>query len=688
MCILFIRLFKCIWHVRQKLKAATGTQTLKYVLSCSLQIQRMALCNNVKLTTVPEGLPEDIEELQLNYNHFQTLQDTSFLRYPSLTSLSLACSNLEKLEVNTFQDLKLLKNLNLANNRLYTDYEETSLALRKLPGLVALDLSENMLKDGMVALLLQNLTSLEHLNLSGNLLQRVDEASFRDLHLLKELDLQRNVIFEIDNAFSSNPKLQRLDLAFNCLPCLTGFDMIQLEVLNVSHNAIEWFISRQDLNDTFQLETLDLSHNKLVFFPFLPSQSHLRYLYLSHNVIRFYEHFADNVTFPNSTKTVEFYNFKKNINNVTAQLWDDSLHGDVSSVETLDLMGNHVEYFPQGFIQKMPTLSRLLMRTNCMRTLNLTSEQFSGSLYELDVSNNLLNQISVDEDTLTTLGNLTYFNLSLNVLQWLPLGLFSSLRSIRSVDLSYSNIDICLSTEAEIRIHTNSTCVDWKNVVSLRHLYLRGCNLKIIPDTAFTGLSLTLLELSDNPGLNVQRSILSVSKTLQHLGLGNTLIQDIDLSYFQSLKSLNISSNFLANLPHSLQNLDLKVLDLRDNRLSTIPSAHANALASKLQTVFLTGNPFNCCQTEWFRTFEATKTINMVEQSAITCEDHYQARHRVEHAQSVSCSDGRESIFWYILLFVPIVLFFTGISIIVLLTFKPTLLQKSIKKKCLRPTSY
>ncbi|XP_003456685.1 transforming growth factor beta activator LRRC33 [Oreochromis niloticus] len=654
---------------------------------CQL-IQQTACCNNGQLTSVPEGLPENIEELQLNYNLFETLQNASLLRYPSLTALSLACNNLSKIESNSFQDSKLLKSLNLANNSLYNSYEETSLALRKLSGLIALDLSENKLTDEMAALLLQNLTSLEYLNLSGNLLLRVDEASFRDLHQLKELDLQRNLIFEIDNAFDSSPKLQRLNLAFNYLPCLTDFHMIQLEVLNASHNFIEWFISRQDLNDTFQLETLDLSDNKLLFFPFLPSQSHLRYLYLSHNAIKFYEHLADNDTFPNSTKTVEFYNFNKDINNVTAQLWDENLHGDISSLETLDLIGNSLEYFPKGFIQKMPTLSRLQMRTNCLRTLNLTSEQFSGSLYELDVSNNELNQISADKATLTTLANLTYFNLSLNGLKWVPMGLFSSLQSIRSVDLSYNNIDICLSEEAEISMHTNSTCMNWKNVMSLRQLYLKGCNLKVIPNTAFAGLSLTHLELSDNPGVTIHQSIQSLSKTLQHLGLGNTHIKDIDLSHFQSLKSLNISKNFLLHLPHSLQNLNLKVLDLRDNRLSTIPSGQADALAPKLQTIFLTGNQFNCCQTEWFRTFEATKTIHMVEQSAITCKDLFLRTHRVENPQSFLCFEDRESIFWYILLFVPVFLFFTGVSIIVLLTIKPTLLQKSIKKKCRKPTSY
>ncbi|CAB1431188.1 unnamed protein product [Pleuronectes platessa] len=396
-------------------------------------IQRTALCNDAKLSSVPPGLPRNIEELQLNYNHLQTLQDVSLLRYPSLTSLSVACNSLEKLESNTFQDLSLLESLNLANNNLYIGYPETSQALKKLPGLKVLDLSENKLEDEMAATLLQNLTSLEYLNLSGNLLQRLDETSFSDLNKLKELNLQRNIIFEIDGAFGSNSKLQRLNLAFNDLPCLIDFHMTHLVVLNASHNFIEWFISRQDLNDTFQLETLDLSDNKLLFFPFLPSHSNLRNLYLSHNRLRFYEQLADNATLPNSTTTVEFYNLRKNVSNVTAELWDDSLHGDISSLEILDLRGNQVEYFPYGFIQKMPFLSRLQMCTNCLESLNLTSEQFPGSLYELDISNNRLKQVVADEGTLTVLGNLTYFNLSLNDLDRLPSRLFSSLPSLRAV---------------------------------------------------------------------------------------------------------------------------------------------------------------------------------------------------------------------------------------------------------------
>ncbi|XP_034027351.1 transforming growth factor beta activator LRRC33 [Thalassophryne amazonica] len=652
-------------------------------------IQRTALCNNFRLSSVPSGLPDNTEELQLNYNHIQTLQDDSLLRYPTLGTLSLARNSLEKLQSNTFQASKLLGSLNLADNNLHIGYQESSKALKKLPGLRVLDLSENKLDDGMASVLLQNLTSLEYLNLSGNLLLRLDESSFSDLHQLKELDLQRNMLFEIDNAFDGNPKLQRLNLAFNYLPCLIDFHMIQLVVLNASHNVIEWFITREDINVTFHLETLDLTNNKLLFFPFLPVQSRLRNLYLSHNSVRFYERLEDSATFPNGTTEVQFYNLRNNTSNVTVRLWDDSLHGDVSAVEILDLMANQVDYFPKGFLGKMLALSRLRMRTNCLEALNLTLEQFASSLYELDVSNNRLHQIAADEDSLTALGNLTFLNLSLNDLQWFPSRLFSSLPSLRSVDLSFNSINVCQTQKADAFTDTISECVIWKNAASLRQLYLKGCKLERIPPFAFTGMSLTHLELSDNPGLFVEHSLQSLSGTLQHLGLGNTQIQSSDFSSFKRLKSLNISRNLLTHFPTSLSNLDLRLLDVRENRLWTIPSDQARALAPKLQTIFLTGNPFNCCQTEWYRTFVTAKTVNMFEQSDIMCEDLIQATHQLQNFHSFMCrEEDAESIFWYIMLCVSIGLSLVSISTISVLMLRHKIFQKPIKKKCLKPTSY
>ncbi|KAG7275794.1 hypothetical protein CRUP_038274 [Coryphaenoides rupestris] len=333
----------------------------------------MALCNNHMLPHVPVNLPYDIDDLQLNHNHIQTLFNGSLLHYFSLFTLSLARNHLEKIEANAFGDTHPLQSLNLAENKLHVGYQDTGNALLQLPQLRVLDLSANGLEDDMVFHLLQNLTSLQYLNLSRNLMLRLDESSFEGLPQLRELDLHGNILFEMDGVFSSNPKLQRLNLAFNRLPCLVDFHMTQLVFLNASHNSIEWFVARQELNETFHLETLDLTDNKLLFFPFLPSQSRLRNLYLSHNSIRFY---GDDASSENWTDSIQFYNLKGN------------------------------------------------MHTNCLKTLDLTSEGFSRSLYELDVSNNQLSKVIAEKGSLAALGNLTYLNMSLNALGRAPQGDF------------------------------------------------------------------------------------------------------------------------------------------------------------------------------------------------------------------------------------------------------------------------
>ncbi|KAK6299512.1 hypothetical protein J4Q44_G00295450 [Coregonus suidteri] len=563
--------------------------------------QKTALCSDSELSSVPEGLPDNIEDLHLNHNHIQTLQDDSLSRYISLRTLSCADNRLETVGSKLFHNSPHLESLNLAANKLHVGYQQTSLALLTLSRLRVLDLSENQLTDNMASVLLQNMTSLEYLNLSRNLLLRLDESSFGDLHQLRELDLQRNMLFEIDASFDHLHKLQRLNLAFNYLPCLVDFHMTQLVVLNASHNSIEWFIANQDRQEVFKLETLDLTDNNLLFFPFLPTHSRLRNLHLSQNRVSFYEHLADTAAYPNWTTSVQFYNLRGNMSNVTAKLWDESLHGDISSLDLLDLSGNQVGYFPQGFISKMPSLARLRMRTNCLEVLNLTLEKLPGLLYELDVSNNMLTELHADQSSLRKLGNLSYLNLSQNDLQSLPAQLFSSLTSISSVDISYNRVGICPLEEGGVGMGggggKQSACVVWRNITSLRHLHLSGCNLGRLPSSAFVGTPLTHLELSNNPELIIgTRSIVGLSRTLHHLGLGNTGTRDFNFSPFHHLRSLNISRNSLTQLPASLLHLELRLLDLRDNRLTTVPSAQANVLAPKLHTLFLNGNTFNCCQ--------------------------------------------------------------------------------------------
>ncbi|GAA6102354.1 transforming growth factor beta activator LRRC33 [Tachysurus ichikawai] len=654
---------------------------------CTLT-QRTAICNSLRLSTIPSNLPQQIEELFLNKNFILKLKNGCLSRYPYLRMFSCANCFLNAVDAQVFSNSPLIENLNFADNELHKEHNHFAQSLGSLTRLRILDLSGNGLTEDMVSELLQNLTSLEILDLSRNVLLRLDEYTFRDLHHLKELNLEGNVLFEIDAAFDHLKKLRRLNLAFNSLPCLVKFEMTQLVVLNASHNLIEWFITNQDIMETFELETLDLSDNRLLYFPFLPTYNRIKTLLLSNNHIGFYGHLSQNTSL-NWTDSVEFYNLGANSSNVTAELWRDDLHGDISSVEMLDLSVNQVRYFPQGFLQKMTHLYWLRMRSNCLESLNLTGEELPVTLYELDVSNNRLAELHAHSSSVSELNNLTHLNLSLNNIQKLPSGVFTTFPSLSIVDLSYNTVRVCHPTE--IYNSDSSVCAVWTNIPTLKQLNLAGCNLNNIPPLTFYGTPLMYLDLSNNPDLHICQDCLSgLSGTLQHLSLSNTGLQDFNFSPFKQLQFLNISKNSISALPKSLMTLNLKLLDLRDNMLSTIELEHATVLAEQLQTVYINGNNFNCCQLEWYRIFEKSKNLCVADLLEFTCVDSHQQKLKAGLFETVLCG-GRstdESIFWYILLFLSIGVSMVGVSVIYFLTFRPRLLPRVIKKKCWKPTTY
>ncbi|XP_048030794.1 transforming growth factor beta activator LRRC33 [Megalobrama amblycephala] len=649
-------------------------------------IQGTALCNSCQLSTIPDHLPHQIEEIFLDKNLMLNLQDGCLSRYPFLRMLSCANNRLMTVEESVFSESPLLESLNLADNELHYGHKQVAKSFSSLSKLKTLDLSGNGLSADMVSVLVQNLSSLETLYLSRNSMLRLDESTFRSLHQLKELNVERNLLFEISGAFDHMKKLQRLNLAFNCLPCLVNFEMTQLLVLNASHNSIEWFITNQSLNETFQLETLDLSDNHLLFFPFLPTYNRIRTLLLSNNLVGFYQHFA-NDTSSNWTTRVEYYNLGQNVSNITMEIWNENLHGDLSSVELLDLSENKVNYFPHGFIQQMPHLYWLRLRSNCLQSISLTPEDLPVTLYELDISRNRLTELKASQRSISELNNLTHLNLSTNDLQKLPSRIFTSLPNLSTLDLSHNAVDVCYLPNYK----SFSGCVVLSNMVSLKQLYLAGCSIQNIPSSVFKGTPLTHLELSSNPDLHLkQESLEGLANTLQHLGLGNTGLQDFDFSPYSQLKSLNICRNSLLEIPESLMALNLKLLDLRDNMLTTIQSQHASMLAQRLQTVYMNGNAFNCCHLDWYRTFRKNKDINVVDLSEITCLDMNHRHHKIVLLDVVYCGGmgNEESAVWYILLFLTVSISIMGISVIYMLTFKPRMLPRAIKKRCWRPTPY
>ncbi|XP_060098072.1 transforming growth factor beta activator LRRC33 [Heteronotia binoei] len=646
---------------------------------CKLE-KRSADCNGRWLDSVPVDLPVETEELLLDANVIQTLRNASLGQYQFLQSLRLCKNGLELIEPGAFLSSRSLSFLFLANNALFINYSMTAAALWSLPALRNLDLSGNQLTEEMVATLIHQLSSLEFLSLARNAIMRLDDTHFKNLLHLQDLDLQQNYIFEIEiGTFESLHRLQYLNLAYNYMPCIVDFDLVQLHVLNVSNNRIEWFLAAE-YDATFELETLDLSYNRLLFFPLLPQLNKLQTLLLTHNQMSFY-----GKLFNDSESTLHLQPLYGNVTNVTTiNLWEEISHRALSFLRFLDMSWNRLQYLPERFFEGMVSLTHLKLSHNCLDALYIHETELLNSLVHLDLSYNQLLGLQMTLDPGVTLPNLRLFNLSSNRLHGLPSNIFNQIAKITTVDLSHNPVEICDLHESIIG-GTSPSCIDIRNAGSLRNLYLSGCSLKVLGSHVFRGTSLVQLDLSDNPSalLGGLVSLQNVAPSLQVLSLRNTGLstasRNVDFAAFQKLKHLDLSENFLASFPESLIGLRLSMLDLRRNCLHSLPQhVVQNQLGKSLRAIYLSQNPYDCCSLEWWDALHSLRAVHIVDMSQVTCNYSSRLISAANLPESIQQSCRwltADMVLLYLVLALPTCLAFLVAFAIMFLTFRQRILQ-------------
>ncbi|NXT67868.1 LRC32 protein, partial [Chaetops frenatus] len=510
-----------------------------------------------------------------------------------------------------FAHMMSLLEINLANNHLHELAQNGTEGIGLLPKVEIMDLSHNNLYNGMAEYFINQAPALRYLSLADNSIVMVSHKMFQGSPSLVEIDLQRNIIMEIEEegAFETLANLSKLNLSTNSITCISDFNLRQLEILDLSRNIIETFsITRS--NDEYSLRCLDLSENKLLHFPVFPQVNKLVTLNLSNNLIQ--------LTAESSYNKMDYMD--NEWLDPSFHLLDQKQSRNISSLYLsqlvyLDLSYNEIKSIPDKFFESMVSLHTLNLSKNCLQAFSVSYDSALVSLTVLDLSYNALQHLVLDAGALP---NLREFHIQNNNLQTLQFDTFYSLPSLRLLNLESNNISLCHTLAGE-----ESGCVSFVNSPTLQYLYLADNMLNILPAHTFYKTPLAVLDLSMNPGLKIELKALSgLEKSLECLYLhGNSLIDlNIDLPCFSHLKHLNLSENQLNWLPKWNSDSSLEVLDLRNNRFSTLQDSNILALENSLKNLYLTGNPLNCCGNIWLSSMIQNKNVQIPNVEHLTCQ--------------------------------------------------------------------
>lgn len=581
--------------------------------------------NNHSLHSLPLDLDVRLRRLDLSNNLIRQLHT---LALPLLEQLDLSSNQLHLISEGAFENLTQLEELNLSRNALGNNLGSNTRALRSLGGLKTLDLSMNSLSDEAAELYLQNKSVLAHLKMTGNVLSRLSNKMFKQSENLRSISIDDNLISVIrQGTFEPLRHLESLNLAQNNLVYICDFKLRQVRYLNLSRNSVEFFITHED-NQFYMLESLDLSHNKLLYFPIIPKLNHLRYLYLQNNMIGTFKAEAAMVSEVNA-----LYRDIARERTVTKNYFHSSWRQ--MPVIFIDLSYNHFTSFPVETLSFLSSLEMLNFSHNCLRKLTWDVRQgnrgrrrqlFFHALKKLDLRSNGLVGIS-------------------------PLFL-DALRQIESLNLQDNTVQPCapagrLQNSPSRLQPLNASCVVFGKLKTLKDLNLKENHIQILHPNTFKETSLLTLNLAGNSHVIFQEGALEgVQNTLQSLVMSElNLSSNVSLPCLPALTHLNISNNGLDSIPSAFRCSPLRELDIRNNRFVSLNPSLTRLLSSDLRMMYVSGNDFNCCDSQWLTILHESKVTvadvnstlcftsntnavlaDMLRQPSLECAFHPEAR--------------------------------------------------------------
>ncbi|XP_064455346.1 protein toll-like isoform X2 [Ornithodoros turicata] len=572
------------------------------------------------LTTVPRALGalSELSGLYLDYNRIQHV-DQRLGHLPSLRVLSLSHNLISSFHPNAFKNLRSLRKLWLGTNRIKTIPPRL---LSGVPALAVLSLRNNSISS-LTKAMFQNLNYLQELTLSNNNISNIYGVTAVPLTSLKKLFLNDNPItgvtafgaFQVNVevltlrncnislinpvAFVTVEQLRTLHISYNNIPYVNGsaFHKIsRLVTLLASHNSIT------SLEETFHytrmLEKVHMSSNKITDISNAFSVTkYLKELKLAKNLISF---LADG-TFENNGN-LEQLDFG---HNRIAWLGRYCFHRLVS-LKHLFLEGNRLIML-NGSLHSMPTLQLLYIQRNLLGALE--DDDFSGAP-RLKMIYAFANNISDVRGAFKELPRLEKLLLQNNSLTTIHRASFpTASMSLKIINIAGNplhcdcQISWLLEDRTGVSLQGIPLCDTpfWWQGSSLRNLTLEDlqhwpedcdhrctCTCHVNEDYS----RVTNVDCSNRGLTHIPER---VPRDTHLINLGQNQLRATGSFFVERtpyLHTLLLRDNSLANIEAMHIPRGLKLLDLRNNSLTRLPTPVASQL--NLSRLWLSGNPWSC----------------------------------------------------------------------------------------------
>lgn len=566
----------------------------------------------------PNYLPRLLVTIDLSRNVFSSITTNTFEHLHELKILSLKDNLISKVTgIELMNKLRLEKfDLSLNNiDELPTNLFNGSIHCK------AINFDKNF-----ISFLPENVfmgLGTVHMVLAWNAIHTIDENAFGGLeNTLEYLDLERNQLKNVPTSLLTLKKIRYLYLTSNTLSNIESLPNT-LRVLSLAGNNLT-HIPLHSLQSCTDLTYLNMGYNKIVEIQengFNDWGNHLQTLLLRNNKITRLNygtfngldsikeislsfndiHYVHPMVFENISKTLKILELSfgvyredfpiEQLKCLTELIW-------------LGLDNNNLKFISDESLITMKELTYINLSFNRIMILprNIYMAEVHKSLMDVDLSHN---QISVIYPyTFDTLTNLQFVNLGFNRINELEKHSFNNLPYLQYIDLAYNNLK-------------NVTESAFTFLPSLLHLDLMFNNMEYFTMKLFKHVSNETLPLTLNISNNRISHIDGEISSFLYIGCidaSKNLISDTqafkNLGY--ALRILYLHGNNISNLTnHAFGDLEvLEILDLSHNKISILRRRSFYGL-SNLQELKLSNNEIEQLQVEQFSNLKKLRILDL-----------------------------------------------------------------------------